>query len=497
MFQFFKIVLFTCFSLTLSIQVFATGPSVSFNQPYNNQRFYYGHDIYVNVHAADHDGIEYVDLYLNDTQHLIDRETKYPYEWNSRYNHKLKNLQPGKYKLIAIAKDKRGYKTIKYIYIYIDYKPDHCEPTYNPEIGFYLPHVNTYYEYGEKIYVKATAHTPMQYIDLYLNDCHHFISRESKSPYEWSSDFDHKLKNLAPGVYKLILIGVDYHGRKHIIHRKFYVKDRYPVCDYGYEFKCIKDGDRFYTGSDIYVEMDVPYGKESVDYMVLYVNGQQYGREDHWPYQWGKGFKYSGNTVLNNVHAGAYRLRCEVYDKCGNKKYREATIYVDDCPSANFHNYEHYDAGYSITNEHKWAKLSGYQSAVVGGHGLSRKQSLKVAKGYGAALDLGYWTTGRFEVCHYLYVPHGYQSLIGFYDNHSNYVAGFTEKELGYDDEYWKCVKYKFDLYKKEVQLYVNGKYINTYSFDNHHVRYMVLNGVYDYHKYYVDDVYIVEDCVH
>ena len=493
----FKYLIAGLFCIISIGSLLATNPSLSFVTPHHGKQYYSGDRIYVKVNATDPYGIEYVDLYLDNTHNLIAREYKSYYEWDSHYDNKLKNLHPGrKYKLIAVAKNKKGYKTTRYIEIYIEEKYDHCEPTYNPAIGFHYPQNNTYYDHGDPIYVKALASSNIKYIDLYLNDCHYFVRRENKADYEWKSEYDAKLKNLAPGTYKLILIGVDKYGEKHIVHRKFYVVKKQPNCHYEYKFLCLQD--EYLEGHDIYVEVDFPSGREYVDYAKLYVNGHEYGREDHWPYQWGKGFKSSGSMTLNNVHAGNYKIRCDVYDKCGGKKSIEKEVYVtrkEYCYEPSY-NFEQYNDGYPITNDQKWASIRNFHSPTVGGHGIYRKKTMKVKKGYGAALDLGLLRGGNYEICHYLYVPYGYESSIGFYDDDFNTVKGFTEFDLGPEKERWMCIKYKIDFNDKKIKVYVNGNYKGGYSFYSHNVRYMVFHGVNAKHKYYVDDIYLKYHCI-
>ena len=377
-----------CFGI---ISAYAGGPHVSFNYPYNGQHFKYGEEIKINVKATDYDGIQYVDLYVDGNHYHdyhIDREYHYPYEWGTKRNAKLKNLKPGKYKLIAVAKDGRGYKTTRSIYIYVD--------EYNP-------------------------------------------------------------------------------------------------CYYAYDFKCIEPNHHYAAGSDVHVELDLPEGYSHIKYADLYVNGKSYGRESKYPYQWGKGYKHSGHQVLNNIQPGTYHLRCVIYDNCGYEQYKEVTFHVDaydDCYDP-FYNFEHYGNNYHIVQDHKWAGLKNYYSPIVGGHGLYRQKTLKFHKGYGAALDLGLLTYGKYEISHYLYVPPHSKAQIGFYDNHFNTVKGFTFSDYGYGYQYWKKVRYVIDMDRKQIQLYVDCEYIGTYAFHNYDVRYLVFHSNYDYHKFYVDDIYL------
>lgn len=78
-------------------------------------------DLYVKVDAYDSNGIDWVELYVND--HLVRREDYSPYEWgkpHSYNDHALNYMHPGTYWLKVKAKDHHGYITVKKIQIHVN-----------------------------------------------------------------------------------------------------------------------------------------------------------------------------------------------------------------------------------------------------------------------------------------------------------------------------------------------------------------------------------------
>ncbi|MEM0993063.1 MAG: Ig-like domain-containing protein, partial [Bacteroidota bacterium] len=97
------------------------GPDVHFDNLHDGKRFHRHQDLYVKVNAHDHDGVEYVKLYVNG--HFVRTENNAPYEWgrpHAQNDHRLNHMQHGTYHIKAVAKDRHGNTTTKTVTIYVD-----------------------------------------------------------------------------------------------------------------------------------------------------------------------------------------------------------------------------------------------------------------------------------------------------------------------------------------------------------------------------------------
>ncbi len=477
----------------------ANGPTVSFIQPSNNQNYKVGDPVYVKVAASDQSGVAHVDLFIDSADNHVRRESRYPYEWSSQYDAELNNLQPGRYRLIAVAKDKRGHVTVKSIYIHIDERGA-CRPTSVQDVGFGKPATEQHFAQGAPIEVLAITTVDIDYVDLYLNDCSHHIRRESKYPFEWKSEYDPELRNLAPGTYKLIMVGVDNSGNTSIAHRTYYVDPTQEnQCEIEVEFKGLDEYTHFPLGSDVYVELNIKEGREQIQSVQLFVDGQDYGTERAWPYQWGRGFRNSNPATLNNMQAGVYNLRCIIKDKCGNEILHKGSFIVDKERSCTyqFYNFEQANPGTPITTAPEWLRLTNYRSPVVHASDLKRKKIVKISKGIGAALDIARLDRGKYEIGYYAYLPEGKEMLFAFYDDKFETVRGFRRFYPDPGNERWRHVQLLIDLNEKHIQIYVDNKLgSTTYLDDDININYFVFHAEEDKHLFYVDDVYFRYNCL-
>lgn len=473
-------------------------PFVRFDKPADGQHFDQGNPIEVEVIAIDEtDGIAYVDLFLNQTNNRIDREYHEPYEFSSVYDAKLRNLPPGQYELIAIATDNRGSKTRQSIQIYVDRVGTICESIgYLAGFEFVKPRsgIVVEYDYGDPIDVEVAAPAQIAYMDLYLDDCHTHIRRENRAPYQWKSEYDPRLKNLAPGSYTLIAVATDHHGVQYTRTKDIKVVPAQANCHWEEQFRYRSDHPG--PGGDAYVELNFESGIQDIEYIDLNVNGQHYGREYHWPYQWGRGFRSNGSTVLNNMHPGTYDLVWYVTDKCGRTGEVTNQIRIAGLQNGKMYNFNQYQNNYPITNLPGWARVSNYASPIVGTHGLKRQKSMKVSRGRACAID--YWiepSETRYTNL-MVYVPEGKEALLGFYDENFNTVFGYRLPPASGNAERWQLMTIETSIYTDNsgtsFSIWMDdGTGTNVgRRLENKRIKYLVFHGEQNKNEYYIDDVY-------
>ncbi len=279
-------------------------------------------------------------------------------------------------------------------------------------------------------------------------------------------------------------LGLDLRCNDH--HRKQH-------CQIEFNFAGIHNGDHFSEGSDLFVDLEFRDGEAYVEYAELYINGRKYGKVLDWPYRWGKGFQCDPPAIFNNMEPGRYRITCVILDKCGNKHQKGMTIYVDDYESCYnlFYNFEQYADDYPISDNNRWARLKNFHSPVVGKHNLHRNQTLKIEKGYGAAVDLGLLNYDNYEIDLFLYVPYQQTALIGLYDKKFHTVKGFSHNGVNVKIERWVYVKYLIDTQKKRIEVLLGNGEKETYYYTNDDIRYLVFHGVDKQHEFYIDDLYL------
>lgn len=87
-------------------------------------------------------------------------------------------------------------------------------------------------------------------------------------------------------------------------------------CTWKFWYDDCRDGKEISAGSDYYVKVNAEKYQD-IEWMDLYVNGKKVRRENSHPYEWGRP-NTSGDGLLRNLQPGNYKLKCVVYDKCGN-----------------------------------------------------------------------------------------------------------------------------------------------------------------------------------
>ena len=178
-------------------------------------------------------------------------------------------------------------------------------------------------------------------------------------------------------------------------------------------------------GSDVYLELDIPSGRECIDRIALSINGEDYGTETSWPYQWGKGFRVTNPSLMTNARKGRYSFEFTITETNGNQRIvdGEYRIFGDEAydDPFYFYNFEGYGNGYAIASDPRWTALTNYRSPTVGGHNLRRKNSLEINPGSGVAFALDNTNRSYVNFGYYLYVPNRKESTIGFYDSNFQY----------------------------------------------------------------------------
>lgn len=188
-------------------------PVVSFDKPYNGQKFTVGDDVFVRAVATDHDDyVDYVKLYINGN--YVGRDSHAPYEW--RNTDLLKNLSVGTYTLKAVAYDNHGKSKERSIKIHVE------APSCNASAWFSAPANNAIFWEGDDVVVEfdATNAQDIEKIDLILNGT--WVGEDRYAPYKWSNTSE--LKNMWAGDYELKAIVTDKCGDKTVKYRYFKVE---------------------------------------------------------------------------------------------------------------------------------------------------------------------------------------------------------------------------------------------------------------------------------
>ena len=99
-------------------------------------------------------------------------------------------------------------------------------------------------------------------------------------------------------------------------------------CDYRFWYDDCQDRKEIYAGKDYYVKVNAEK-HHNIKWMDLYIDGRKIRREESYPYEWGRPGT-SGDHQLRNMRKGTYKLKCVVYDKCGDYREEYCTIIVKD-----------------------------------------------------------------------------------------------------------------------------------------------------------------------
>ncbi len=265
-----------------------------FKYPSNGKSFQKGDDVYVLVKPKyGNQDIVSMEMYLNG--HYIRKESSYPYEWarsNSGGDHKLRNMQPGTYKLKCKIKTRCGYYKYIYCTFYVKGHPgggnNNCH-FQNPLHDLpWLKHIkNSHSDYkicqykkNGKIYFKVTKcnSSYTKWYDCHGQTCHvsgaHFVKcwcnpcGGHTNTCKWNSWFE---------------------------KCKPYFKNH---------------------GYDLYVKIGTQKYQD-IAYMELYINGQYVRKETNSPYEWGRPYS-GGDHKLRNLQVGkTYYVKCRIKDRCG------------------------------------------------------------------------------------------------------------------------------------------------------------------------------------
>ena len=206
--------------------------------------------VYVKVDAGDHDGIEFVKLYVNNE--FVRQENNDPYEWGKPHvdhDYPLNNMKTGTYKIVAVAVDHHGNQPVKHINISVGEGFCNCPNNYDPVIGCdgkeysnacvaecngqycpdsgenniqiefitpIEPEHNFRYKAGIDLFVKVDAkdnEVGIEKVELYVNG--EYLRSEYHAPYEWGKPHvndDHPLNNLSAGGYEITAVAINKDG---------------------------------------------------------------------------------------------------------------------------------------------------------------------------------------------------------------------------------------------------------------------------------------------
>jgi len=301
-----------------------------FEHPNCGYQFNYHSDIYVKVKPNKYQDIEYMKMYI-DGQY-IRKESNYPYEWcksNSSEDQKLRSMQPGKYELKCVIKDRCGETHEKFC----EFEIKHSENGNNGgeysqckwDAWFDYPKEGDKYEHNAHVYVKMKPekYQDIDYMKLYLDG--QYIRKESNYPYEWcksgSSD-DHKLRNMKAGKFKLKCEWKDRCGDIHQKYCEFEIKSGTGnntggnYCDWDSWFDYPKANNKYDYNSDVYVKVN-PKKYQDIEYMKMYIDGQYIRKESNYPYEWCK-TTGTEDQKLREMKPGKYKLKCVIKDRCGD-----------------------------------------------------------------------------------------------------------------------------------------------------------------------------------
>ena len=204
--------------------------SAWFKYPQNGKHFSVGSDVYVKLDAQKYNYIKYVELYVNG--HFVRKESNYPYEWakgSGNGDGKLRNMQPGTYKLKARVYDRCGKYKDFFCTFYVDGGGntgggnDVCKY----KSWYKYPKNNGSYRYGDDVYVRVDTEKYQDIAEMHLYVNGQLVRKESQYPYEWckgSGNSDGQLRNLRRGTYNLKCRVKTKCGKWYEYFCKFYVR---------------------------------------------------------------------------------------------------------------------------------------------------------------------------------------------------------------------------------------------------------------------------------
>ncbi len=311
-----------------------------FEYPNHGDQYDYHSHVYVKVKPEKYQDVEYMKLYI-DGQY-VRKESNYPYEWcksASSDDQKLRDMEPGNYKLKVEIKDRCGdthYEECNFVVKQGSGGGNNNTSNCEWDSWFEYPSNGNQYDHHSDCYVKVKPkkYQDIEYMKLYLNG--HYIRKESNYPYEWcksTSTEDQKLRKMEPGNYKLKVEIRDRCGYTHEKECNFVVKHgsggsntNTSNCDWDYYFDYPKQGQKYDYNSDVYVKVKTEKYQD-IEYMKLYLDGQYIRKESNTPYEWCKS-SGSDDTKLRKMKPGKYKLKCEVKDRCGqtHEKYCDFEI---------------------------------------------------------------------------------------------------------------------------------------------------------------------------
>ena len=292
-----------------------------FKYPEKHKTYYEGDDIYVKLDCKKYQDIEWIECYVNGK--LVRKESKYPYEWAKKGysgDNYLRKMRKGTYKIECKIKDRCGYYHKIYRTIVVKgHGGGHKDCHY--DVAYKYPQKGHKYYAGQDVYVQLAVsnYKYIKYCELYVND--HLVRKESKYPYEWAKkgySGDNYLRKMSAGNYKLKCRAYDYCGGYKDYYYNFTVYGGgHDKCHYNVDFYYPKKK-QYYVGDDVYVKLNTSNYKY-IKHAELYINNKFIRKESNYPYEWAKkGF--NGDKYLRNIKHGNYKLKCRVYDHCGEYK---------------------------------------------------------------------------------------------------------------------------------------------------------------------------------
>jgi len=346
-----------------------------------------GKDLKVQVRAKNHHRIKYMELYINGD--YVGKETSHPYDWGKQGKDKhLKNMRKGTYRMEVKIVDHCGRTNyIKHCEYYVkghdpcnyhdlhwieDIKRKHhghsiCEYTYNGHKYYrvYPSGVSVYTEY----WYDCEGHQVCKF-DNSRNGYPCNIARNAKKVKCWYEPNPptcnyhdlHWIKDIKRKYPDHYICEYHYNGKTYYqvypCGKSHYTEywfdcDGHQVCKfengrpcstvkYAKKVKCWYEphcptgphGDCHFDkwfdkpkkqNHRWYVKLNVSKHRD-IKYVDLYVNGKHAGKEDTYPYDWGKQGK---DNYLKNLHRGTYKLHAKIYTTCGHvvEKHHEFRVY--------------------------------------------------------------------------------------------------------------------------------------------------------------------------
>lgn len=268
-----------------------------------------------------------VKLYVDD---LFIREEKIPpFEWRPETDPLLSQLTPGAHVLRIEATDMADNMATSALVLMLktDQESTNQEDTPAMDVRFKTPAHETLLAAGSELDVVVNATSAVSTIEnvrLFINDT--LVRQESTAPYQWRSNQDDILKNLAPGTYQLRAEARDAANNVMSTNMTIYVglaENKAPT------IKLIQpSNDRLIReGDDLHIALDVKDAEGTIADVRLYLNDTLIRGMTETPFTWGKPVS-AADKVLRNIKKGTYTFRAIAKDELGASSFIEFKVNV-------------------------------------------------------------------------------------------------------------------------------------------------------------------------